>query len=168
MLKNEYHKKEISDWDLDLFLMSAQLHDVGKIAVTDYILNKAEKLTEAEFEDVKNHVGFGVKIIRQIKENIDNAGILDQAESMVGSHHEKWDGTGYPYGLIGEEIPIEGRMMAIVDVYTALTTDRPHRKMFTHSEAVNIIRNGSGTHFDPDLVNIFLECEQELEKVCAV
>jgi len=166
MLGYDKYKEKVSDWNIDLFLLAAQLHDVGNITVADSILNKAGKLTIREFEEVKSHVDFGVKIIRQIRENledIDHDDVLGHAEAMVSSHHERWDGTGYPFGLKGEEIPLQGRVMAIVDVYTALTTERPHRERLSHSAAIGIIKNGSGTHFDPDLVDIFLSCHKEPE-----
>jgi putative two-component system response regulator len=163
LLKHERYKKEVSAWNIDLFLMSAKLHDVGKIAVNDSILSKAEELTDEEIEDVKNHVDWGVKVISQIKENVDNGRLLHHAEVLVGSHHEKWDGTGYPLGLKGRGIPLEGRIMAIVDTYEALINDRPHRGRKTHEEAVETIRNSGGTHFDPDRVENCLEYEDELE-----
>ena len=165
LLRHEHYKAEISTWDTELFLVSAQLHDVGKMAVNINILNKSEKLTADEFEDVKTHADFGVRIIQQIKENIDDSSLLYHAEALAGSHHEKWDGTGYPLGLKGKDIPLQGRIMAIVDVYEALVNDRPHRERKTHKEAVEIIRNGSGTHFDPELIEIFLEIEKEFDIV---
>jgi len=164
LLKNERHKEEVTCWDRELFLMLSQLHDIGKIAVADTILNKTEKLTETEYQDIKTHVEFGVKVIQRMKESMGNSSLLDHAEAMVSSHHEKWDGTGYPLGLKQEKIPLQGRVMAIVDVYTALTAERPYRKKYSHSEAVGIIRNGSGTHFDPELVDMFMECEKNLEE----
>ena len=165
LMEHARFKDEVSKWDKDLLLISAQLHDVGKIAVTDQILNKKDKLTKEEFEEVKNHVEFGMDVIRQIAGKVDNGGMLHHAEAMVGSHHEKWDGTGYPNGLKGEEIPLQGRLMAIVDVYDALTTIRPHRDMIPYNEAAGIIKNCAGTHFDPELVEIFLEYEKEFENV---
>jgi len=139
------------------------LHDVGKIAVADRVLNKAKELTDEEYEKIKGHADFGVKIIQKVKENVENGNLLYHAEALTGSHYEKWDGSGYPRGLKGEEIPLQGRIMAIVDVYDALTTDRPHRAKKTHEEAVEIIGNSGGTQFDPDLVDVFLENEKEFE-----
>jgi len=162
--KRENYKEGVSSWDTELFLMSALLHDVGKITVADKILNKVDGLTEDEYESVKSHTHFGVRIIQHVKENVEHGGLLHHAEAITGNHHEKWDGTGYPHGLSGENIPLQGRIMAIVDVYDALTTDRPHREKKTHKEAVEIIRNGSGTYFDPELVDVFLECVNEFEK----
>ena len=167
LLEDDTYKEEVSAWDVDIFLMSAQLHDVGKIAVSDIVLNKTGKLTEDEFADVKRHAEFGVRIIQQIKENVDDGNLLQHAEALTGSHHEKWDGTGYPNGLKGKEIPLQGRIMAIVDVYDALTNHRPHRSMLNHKEAIGIVKNLSGTQFDPDLVEIFLEHEKEFERAGA-
>jgi len=166
-LKNDgVYADEISTWNTELFLMSAQLHDIGHISVADNILNKPLELTPAEFENVKNHVDIGVKIIQMIKNQVEHMSVLSHAEALTGSHHERWDGTGYPHGLKGVGIPLQGRIMAIVDVYIALTSDRPHREKKTHKEAVEIIRNGSGTHFDPELVREFLDHEAEfLEQV---
>jgi putative two-component system response regulator len=90
---------------------------------------------------------------------------LKQAKILVSTHHEKWDGSGYPKGLKGEEIPLQGRMMAIVDVYDALTSDRPYKKAFTHEEAVKIITEGKGTHFDPSLVDVFLGINEKFQVV---
>jgi len=145
--------------------MSAQLHDIGKFGVSDSILHKNADLTSEEFENVKHHVDFGVKVIQKIKNQVEHMSILSHAEAMTGSHHERWDGTGYPHGLKGNGIPLQGRIMALVDVYDALTSDRPHREKKTHEEAVEIIINGSGTHFDPDLVKAFLEYEGKFREI---
>jgi len=163
LLKHKEYKDEVSSWDMELFFISARLHDVGNLRVADRILNKSGKLTEAEYEDVKAHTDFGVGVIRRIKEGIENKSLLHHAEVLAGSHHEKWDGTGYPHGLKGAEIPLQSRIMAIVDVYESLTTDRPHRKKRTHKEAIETIMSGSETYFDPVLIGIFLDCEKEIE-----
>ena len=157
--KHEIFRDEVLSWNIELFLMSAQLHDIGQIGVSDDILSKTTGLTPSEYESVKNHVDFGVQVIQRIKNQVEHTSILNHAEALTGSHHERWDGSGYPHGLKGKGIPLQGRIMAIVDVYDALTTDRPHREKKSHKEAVEIIRNGSGTHFDPDLIIAFLNCE---------
>ena len=167
LAKSDEYSNRVSNWDRELFLISAQVHDVGKITVTDSILNKAESLTVEEYDVVKSHVNFGNKVIQQIKENIGNGNLLYHVEAVAGSHHERWDGTGYPRGLKGEEIPLQGRIMAIADVYDALTTVRSHRERKTHKEAVEIIMSGSGTHFDPGLVDVFLENESDFEKAAS-
>ena len=159
--ENENFRDEISGWNKELFLMSAQLHDIGQMGVSDQILNKKSSLSQTEYENVKNHVDFGVKIIQKIRNQVEHLSVLNHAEALTGSHHEKWDGSGYPYGLKGNGIPLQGRIMALADVYDALTSDRPHREKKTHSEAVSIIRSGSGTHFDPEIVKAFLEHEEE-------
>jgi len=165
MIGHESFREAVMAWDLDLFLLSAHLHDVGNIAVADHILNKTEELSEKEFADIINHVEFGLQVIRQAKETVADGSMLHHAEMLVGNHHEKWDGSGYPRGLKGKRIPLQGRIMAIVDVYDALTTDRPHRRRKTHAAAVEAIRRGSGKQFDPELVEVFLACEKDFKEV---
>jgi len=165
VIKREHFKEEVSAWNTNLLLMSAQLHDVGMITLDDNILYKKDTLTENEYESVKSHTEAGVKVIRQIMGNVENENVLYHAEVMARSHHEKWDGTGYPLGLKGEQIPLQGRIMAIVDVYDALTKNRPHRDMMPHKQALDVIRGCAGTHFDPGLIDVFLSCERDLEKV---
>jgi putative two-component system response regulator len=147
---------EIASWDLSLLLPSAQLHDVGKITVSDLILNKPGKLTSEEFDKIKQHCTEGEQIISQIMNMVEDDGFLLHAKRFAGYHHEKWDGSGYPRGLAGENIPLEGRIMAIADVYDALVSERPYKKPFTHDQAVEIIKKDSGTHFDPKIVEAFL------------
>jgi putative two-component system response regulator len=155
LIKIGTYADEISKWDLSLLLPSAQLHDVGKITVSDVILNKPEKLNDEEFNTIKTHCVEGEKIIDRIINRTANDDFLNHAKRFAGSHHEKWDGSGYPRGFRGEEIPLEGRLMAICDVYDALVTERPYKKAFSREEAVEIIKQGSGTHFDPKLVEAF-------------
>jgi len=165
MKKRGIYKDEIAKWDMNLVLMSAQLHDVGKIAVKDSILNKPGKLTPEEFEEVKKHTTFGGEVIDKIMESTSEHTFLTYAKTFAMTHHEKWDGTGYPKGLKGEEIPILGRLMAIADVYDALTSDRPYKRAFAHEEAVKIISEGRGSHFDPLLTDMFLEISDEFESI---
>jgi putative two-component system response regulator len=150
------YANEISNWDKNFLLPSAQLHDVGKISVSDLILNKPAKLTDEEFDAIKQHSAIGEKIIDEIISKTKDDGFLGHAKKFAGYHHEKWNGTCYPRGLKEEEIPLEGRIMAIADVYDALVSARPYKKPFTHEEAVQIIKDGSGTHFDPKIVEAFL------------
>jgi putative two-component system response regulator len=164
MIKQGLHKEKTSAWNLDLLLQSAQLHDVGKIAVRDGILQKPGKLTSEEFEDIKKHTVFGKEVIENIKKNTTEQSFMEYAGIFAETHHEKWDGSGYPKGLKGEEIPLEGRLMAIADVYDALVSERPYKKAFTHEEAVKIIMNDSGKHFDPDLVGLFVSVADEFNK----
>ncbi|MDR0731459.1 MAG: response regulator [Treponema sp.] len=149
--------KEVESWNRDFFLQSSQLHDVGKISIPDKILMKPERLTPDEFEQMKNHTLFGVQIIEAMQKETPESSFLQHAKILAGNHHEKWDGTGYPYGLKGKDIPLGGRLMAIADVYDALISARPYKRPFTHEEAAKIIVDGSGTQFDPDLVNVFID-----------
>jgi len=155
LIESGMYPDEPESWDMDLVLQSAQLHDVGKITIKDEILLKPGRLTHEEFEKIKEHTTFGKNIIDEIKSMTTEQAFLDYARIFVGTHHEKWDGSGYPTGLKGEEIPLLGRAMAIVDVYDALVSNRPYKKALSHSEAVKIILDSSGTQFDPCMIEIF-------------
>ena len=154
------YQNEIKDWDENMIIQSAQLHDVGKIAIKEEILNKPGKLTPDEFEVIKKHTVIGLRIIEHMQARTTEQKFLNFTKTMAVSHHEKWDGSGYPYGLKGDNIPLEGRLMSIVDVYDALVSERPYKKAFSHDEAVSIIKESSGTQFEPALVELFL-LEQE-------
>jgi len=165
VLREGIYKDEISKWDMEFFLPSTQLHDVGKIAITDLILNKPAKLTPEEFEIMKTHVTAGVNAIERIISNTTEHSFLCHTLLVTSTHHEKWDGTGYPAGLKGVDIPLEGRLMAIADVYDALISERPYKKAFSHEEACTIIEDGSGAHFDPILVEVFRKVKEEFARV---
>jgi len=149
------YSDETKKWDMNLILQSCQLHDVGKISIDDIILKKPGKLNEQEFEEMKKHASFGEQIIEKIETLAKESDFLDYAKIFAASHHERWDGKGYPRGLKGNDIPLLGRIMAVADVYDALTSVRPYKKAFSHEEAVRIITEGSGTQFDPSLVEVF-------------
>ena len=152
----------INDWDMNLILQSVQLHDVGKIAISDLILNKPTELTKEEYEEMKKHAVFGFKIIERIEADSGESELLNHAKIFALTHHEKWDGTGYPHGLRGENIPLQGRIMAVADVYDALISDRPYKKAFPHEEAVKIMIDGKGTQFDPVLIDLFVKINDKL------
>lgn len=154
-LEQGVYSAEISSWNMNVFLQSAQLHDVGKISIRDNLLSKPGKLTHEEFEAMKEHTVFGVKIIEKISKSAAEDAFLEHARVFAGSHHERWDGSGYPLGLAGTAIPLQGRLMAIADVYDALISARPYKEPFTHEEAMKIMLAGRGTHFDPALMDIF-------------
>jgi len=164
MRKYGLQKEKISSWNLNLILQSARLHDVGKIAIKDSILQKSGNLTPAEFEEMKKHTIVGEEIIEEIKRNSEEQAFLEHAGIFAATHHEKWDGSGYPRGLRGEEIPLQGRLLAIADVYDALVSERPYKKAFSYEKAVEIIFKGKGTHFDPQLIELFLNVFDEFEK----
>ena len=165
LIERKLYKDETSSWDIDLVLQSTQLHDVGKIAIKDNILQKPGKLTNEEYEIIKGHALFGEEVIEKIKKNTTEHAFLDYAKIFAGSHHENWDGSGYPRGLKGSEIPLLGRIMAIVDVYDALVSERPYKDSFTHEEAVKIIVDLKGKHFDPDVIDLFLSISDKFNEV---
>jgi putative two-component system response regulator len=167
MTERGLYKEAVEVWDLNLLIQSAQLHDVGKICIPDSILNKPGKLTEDEFEIMKNHAIRGKDAIMRIVKKVDESEFLHQAALIAHTHHERWDGRGYPQGLKEEEIPLHGRLMAIADVYDALISERPYKKAFTHEEAVKIISEGKGTQFDPLLTELFEDIENEFRAISA-
>jgi len=161
--KNGVYREETKGWDINLLFQSSQLHDVGKISINDNILKKPGKLTDEEFNEMKKHASFGEQIIEKIETLTKESDFLNYAKIFAASHHEKWDGSGYPRGLKENEIPLLGRIMAIADVYDALTSVRPYKKAFSHEEAVRIITEGSGAQFDPELVEIFTRVEEQFK-----
>jgi putative two-component system response regulator len=163
LMKIPKYKVEMSDWNLNIVALSTQLHDVGKIAISDLILNKPAKLTEEEFSKMKEHVNYGLGILNKIGTMTDENDFLRHAQYFVGTHHEKWDGTGYPGGLSGNNIPLQGRIMAVADVYDALVSSRPYKDPMTHEAAMEIITSLSGKHFDPIMVDIFVKIADNAE-----
>ncbi|MCL2500568.1 MAG: response regulator [Defluviitaleaceae bacterium] len=157
LLKKGVYYDELIGWNTDIVISSSRLHDLGKIAVTDTILNKPGKLTPEEFDVIKTHTIEGENIINDIINESGDEEFLRCALLCAGNHHERWDGTGYPRGLKGEEIPLHGRIMALADVYDALVSERPYKPAFSHERAVVIIKENDGTHFDPNIVEVFLE-----------
>ena len=167
LYKHSLYNAETSTWDSALVLRSAQLHDVGKIAIKDSILQKPGKLTDEEFEQIKVHAAFGGEVIDKIKEYTTDHTFLEYAKIFAVTHHEKWDGSGYPNRLHGEEIPLLGRLMAIVDVYDALVSERPYKNAFSHDEAVKIIMAGKDKHFDPVLADLFYGVSNKFRRISA-
>ena len=146
----------IDEHFIDLLYSLAPLHDVGKILVSDKILKKPGKLTPEEFDEMKKHASEGGKVVRQILEGITDEEYNRFASDIATYHHEKWNGTGYPCHLSGEDIPLSARIMAIADVFDALISERCYKKAMSPEEAFRIIEEGSGSHFDPQLVSVFL------------
>ncbi len=163
--KKGYYNDELTDQFISDVVHSAPLHDVGKIQVPDAILNKPGRLTDEEFEIMKKHTTAGHNIISQAISLVPNSGYLAEARNLAAYHHEKWNGTGYPYGLSGEDIPLSARVMAVADVFDALVSKRSYKEPFTFDEAMKIIREGSGKHFDPLVVEAFLSEEAEVKEV---
>ncbi|MDR2705583.1 MAG: response regulator [Planctomycetaceae bacterium] len=161
------HVKEfLSDEVITQIVYAAPLHDIGKMAIPDAILSKPGKLTMEEFEVMKTHVILGASTIKKATEELGFASFLDMGLELCLTHHEKWDGTGYPHKIAGENIALSGRILAIADVYDALTSVRPYKEPFSHEKSVQIIQEGKGTHFDPELVDSFLQVHQNFAKIC--
>ena len=142
---------------IETILYAAPMHDLGKIGIPDLILMKSAKLDPVEWEIMKQHTVIGAKILKG-----SDAEFIRLGETIALSRHEKWDGSGYPNGLKGIEIPIAGRITAIADVFDALTSKRPYKKPFSVEKSLTIIREGRGSHFDPDVVDAFFAIQDEI------
>jgi putative two-component system response regulator len=165
MVARGLYAEQMRDWTLNAVTLSARLHDVGKITISDLILNKPSELTKEEFEVIKKHTTEGMRIIDQIVVRSGGEVFLTYAKLFSGYHHERWDGTGYPFKLKGEDIPLQGRIMAIADVYDALVSERPYKKAFTHEEAVNIIMEKKGVQFDPKIAEVFFDIKDKFKEI---
>jgi putative two-component system response regulator len=155
-------KAGLSKEQADMILNASPMHDVGKIGIPDAVLLKPGKLTPEEFEIIKNHPVIGAHILAG-----SDSPLIQMAEMIARTHHEKWDGTGYPQGLQGEDIPIEGRITAIADVFDALTAIRPYKKAWDANEAADFIAKNAGTHFDPKLSSLFQQALPEIMQIRA-
>jgi putative two-component system response regulator len=158
----------LSDKTIDALYKSAPLHDIGKVGIPDRILLKPGRFTPDEFEIMKTHTTLGrAAIVAAEKQLGMEVEFLSLAKDIANYHQEKWDGSGYPEGLRGDAIPISARLMAVADVYDALISRRVYKEGMPHEKAVSIIREGRGTHFDPDMVDAFLELEHEFLAIAA-
>lgn len=144
---------------------ASALHDIGKIAVPDHILNKPGRLTEEEFEAIKNHCAVGGRLVRECLEGVDDNHYMDIAVDIAVYHHEKWDGSGYPVGLKRDKIPLSARIMAMADVFDALISKRCYKDAYPLDEAFRIIHESSGTHFDPKIADVFLSERERVEEI---
>lgn len=160
-------RAQLDDATIEALHKMAPLHDVGKIGIRDAILLKPGPLTAEEFEAMKQHTVIAHRIFREAEERLGSNSFLRIANEMAHSHHERWDGTGYPAGLRGEAIPLSGRIMAVVDVYDALISRRTYKPPKTHAEAVTTIAAGRGSHFDPDIVDAFMEVEADFKRIAS-
>lgn len=164
--QHDHFAEVLDDKTIEILYKSAPLHDIGKVGVPDRILLKPGKLTPEEFEEMKNHTVYGRDAIIAAEKSLaspDN--FLVTARDIAYCHHEKWDGTGYPRGLVGNAIPLLARLMALADVYDALITKRVYKDAIAHEEAVGIIEKGRGTHFDPEVVDAFLEIKDRFAAI---
>lgn len=148
--------------------LSAPLHDIGKIKIPDTVLKKQGDLTEGEFELMKTHTIEGAKILQEFADKIDDNYYLLLGKDMAAYHHEWWNGKGYPYGLKGLKIPFCARVLAVADVFDALISKRSYKQQMSFDQAFDIIRKGSGGHFDPEIVDVFLSIRPEIERVALI
>lgn len=165
MKENNLYPEVLTDEYIADVCNSAPLHDVGKIKVSDVILNKPAKLTDEEFEIMKTHTTEGKAIIESAMNLTTDPGYLKEALNLATYHHEKWNGKGYPMGLAGEEIPLSARIMAVSDVFDALVSQRSYKKPFTLDEALKIIEEGAGTHFDPVIAKLFVDNKERVKEI---
>ena len=158
---------ELNELGPESLCLASKLHDLGKVGIRDSILRKPGVLTMEEFEEMKTHTTIGEEVIDRLQQHIDETAFFSLARVFAGSHHERWDGSGYPRGLRGKGIPLAGRLMAIVDVYDALTSERPYKPAYPHELASSLILEESGRHFDPALVRVFAAAASQMASVWA-
>ncbi|MDR1873905.1 MAG: HD domain-containing protein, partial [Synergistaceae bacterium] len=165
LLRRGLFSEEISEEGLATIVRAAPLHDIGKIAISDRILLKPDRLNDEEFSAMKRHTVIGAEILENMYARTPTQSYLQYAVMIAASHHERYDGKGYPHGLAGNDIPLCGRIMAVADVYDALVDNRVYRKAMGHMEACRILTDGSGTQFDPALIEVFESCSPDFEKM---
>lgn len=162
-----HHRALLTSEYIELLFISAPLHDVGKVGIPDHILLKPGKLTDEEFLLMKRHADFGRSIILSTAQSIEGDNYLQIAGEIAATHHEKWDGTGYPVGLAAEAIPLSGRIMAVADIYDALISRRCYKEPFPHVAATTLMREARGTTFDPVVLDAFFAIEDEVKRIAA-
>jgi len=163
---HEKYNSELNDQTIELLYKSAPLHDIGKVGIRDSILMKPGKLTEEEFDEMKKHPAIGRDAILAAEKMLGGEStFLRFAREIAYGHQEKWDGSGYPEGLKGEDIPMSARLMAVADVYDALISKRVYKPAFSHKEAIEMILEGKGKHFDPIMVDALMEIEDEFRNI---
>jgi len=165
MEKHGVYTDEMRGWDMEKVVPSARLHDTGKIHILDAILNKPGKLTNEEFEQMKCHTIEGARIIDRMIKHTGEEEFLHNAKLFAEFHHERWDGKGYPHGLKEMEIPLQGRILAVVDVYDALVSKRPYKEPLSHEKSIDIIMQEAGKQFDPKIGEVFLQVKDQIKSV---
>lgn len=166
LMENNFYSTVLTKDYVSNLLKAAPMHDIGKIAVPDAILQKPARLTDTEFEDMKTHSEVGSEIIKRNFSNLGDTDYVKMAYEVTRYHHEKWNGKGYPDGLMMNEIPLCARIMAVADVFDAISSDRCYRKAMPFDECFKIISKGSGVDFDPLIAQVFLSAREEVEKTC--
>lgn len=165
LLKDSPYSKYLDKHKVEEIYKTCPLHDIGKVGIRDSILLKTGRLTVDEYEEMKKHVKYGVDAINKNLSDKEDIPLVSTAVNIIAHHHEKFDGSGYPNGLKGDEISIEGRMMGIVDVYDALSSKRIYKDAFTHEESIEVIISQKGRHFDPVIVEAFVKIQDEVIKI---
>ncbi len=155
----------LNDEIIEMLYKTSPLHDIGKVGVPDQILLKPGKLTPDEWVEMKKHTIYGHEALLRAEQELGTTDFLQMAREIAYTHHERWDGSGYPRGLKGDEIPVSGRLMAVADVYDALISRRVYKKPCPHKEAVETIRQASGSHFDPDVAEQFIALQKEFHRI---
>lgn len=155
--ENPKYSNIIDNEYIDNIYKASPLHDIGKVGIPDKILLKKGRLSKEEFEIMKSHVEVGHETLKEVYSKYGANTFLKMGMDITRYHHEKWDGTGYPSGIKGEEIPLAGRIMAIVDVYDALRSKRVYKEAYSHAKSMKLIKDNRGKHFDPELVDVFIE-----------
>jgi putative two-component system response regulator len=167
LARHPRHAQEVDENYIHLLYLTSPLHDIGKVGVPDQVLLKPGRLTAAEFDVMKTHTTLGAGTLDAALQEYPAARFLQMARNIAATHHEWFDGSGYPAGLSGGEIPLCGRIVALADVYDALTSKRVYKEAFFHDAAREIIVRESGTHFDPDIVAVFLDCQEQFVAIRA-
>jgi response regulator RpfG family c-di-GMP phosphodiesterase len=165
MAKNPKYARHITPEYIDDIYQSSILHDIGKVGIPDAILLKPDKLTDEEFDVIKRHTTLGGDAIKAIEAKIEGQSFLALGKEIAYNHHEKWNGSGYPRGLRRDSIPLSARIIALADVYDALTTKRFYKEAYSHQESKQMIIDLKGTHFDPEVVDVFLALEDEFDRI---
>jgi putative two-component system response regulator len=159
------YREEIDRAFIDGISQASPLHDIGKVGIPDGVLLKPGKLTPEEFEIMKTHTTIGYQTLASIEKKDTGSAFIKVGKEITLCHHEKWDGSGYPKGLKREEIPISARIMALADVYDALRSKRVYKESYSHEKSLGIITQGRGSHFDPLLVDLFLENDSSFRDI---
>lgn len=167
MQQEGYNPQQLTNEYIENLTKSAPLHDIGKVHISDTILNKPGKLTPEEFSIMKTHTIIGGKILLNALKGIEGSTYLSMAIDLATYHHERWDGKGYPTGLVGKDIPLCARIMAVADVFDALISKRSYKEGFPFDDAVKMIVEESGTHFDPDVVEAFVSITPQIREIAA-
>ncbi len=165
MAKNPKYAGHITPEFIDDIYQSSILHDIGKVGIPDAVLLKPGRLSDEEFDVIKRHTNLGGDAIKAIEMQIEGQSFLALGKEIAYNHHEKWDGSGYPRGLNGEDIPLSARIIALADVYDALTTKRFYKEAYTHEKSRQIIIDLKGTHFDPEVLDVFLALADEFNRI---